>query len=149
MPVTFLNAVLLFGIEELGVQIEEPFSILALDEICEDIHSIAKESQMVTVPPQNESNSTLTTTTDKLISSVITGSATIPALNSSILDDMNLNITHNILTTPLNLNISTNTTTTTVISEESIPGTNTTSKTQNSILIKSNDVYKIADDTLN
>jgi Bestrophin, RFP-TM, chloride channel len=35
--ISFFNAIFLFGIEELGVQIEEPFSILPLANICNDI----------------------------------------------------------------------------------------------------------------
>ena len=35
--ISFFNALFLFGIEELGVQIEEPFSILPLANICNDI----------------------------------------------------------------------------------------------------------------
>lgn len=38
IPVTcFLHSIFLFGIEELGVQIEEPFSILPMANICSDI----------------------------------------------------------------------------------------------------------------
>lgn len=55
IPVVFVHSILLFGIEELGVLIEEPFSILALDAICHDIQDIAEESmeQPITVyiPP--------------------------------------------------------------------------------------------------
>eukprot|EP00607_Mallomonas_marina_P009248 CAMPEP_0182417042 /NCGR_PEP_ID=MMETSP1167-20130531/1470_1 /TAXON_ID=2988 /ORGANISM="Mallomonas Sp, Strain CCMP3275" /LENGTH=459 /DNA_ID=CAMNT_0024590317 /DNA_START=907 /DNA_END=2286 /DNA_ORIENTATION=- len=47
VPVSFMNSLLLFGIEELGIQIEEPFSILALDHICEDIQTIARESKII------------------------------------------------------------------------------------------------------
>ena len=35
--ISFFNAIFLFGIEELGVQIEEPFSILPLANICNEI----------------------------------------------------------------------------------------------------------------
>ena len=35
IPVTFLLAFVLFGIEELGIQIEEPFSILPLEALCD------------------------------------------------------------------------------------------------------------------
>eukprot|EP00596_Hydrurales_sp_CCMP1899_P007299 CAMPEP_0119039538 /NCGR_PEP_ID=MMETSP1177-20130426/9092_1 /TAXON_ID=2985 /ORGANISM="Ochromonas sp, Strain CCMP1899" /LENGTH=197 /DNA_ID=CAMNT_0007003555 /DNA_START=806 /DNA_END=1396 /DNA_ORIENTATION=+ len=35
--ISFFNAIFLFGIEELGVQIEEPFSILPLAKICNEI----------------------------------------------------------------------------------------------------------------
>lgn len=35
--ISFFNAIFLFGIEELGVQIEEPFSILPLANICNSI----------------------------------------------------------------------------------------------------------------
>lgn len=55
IPVVFVHSVLLFGIEELGVLIEEPFSILALDAICHDIQDIAEESLeqpiTVSIPP--------------------------------------------------------------------------------------------------
>jgi len=44
VPITMLNSILLFGIEELGVQIEEPFSILALDEICDEIRAVGEEA---------------------------------------------------------------------------------------------------------
>ena len=36
--ITFIVSTLLFGIEELGVQIEEPFSMLPLGSICQKIH---------------------------------------------------------------------------------------------------------------
>jgi hypothetical protein len=41
--ISFLQAIFLFGIEELGVQIEEPFSILPLANICSDIHRSGEE----------------------------------------------------------------------------------------------------------
>jgi len=40
--VSFLSSIFLFGIEDLGVQIEEPFSILPLANICYHIHSSAQ-----------------------------------------------------------------------------------------------------------
>lgn len=40
--VSFLSSIFLFGIEDLGVQIEEPFSILPLANICYNIHSSAQ-----------------------------------------------------------------------------------------------------------
>lgn len=40
--VSFLSSIFLFGIEDLGVQIEEPFSILPLANICYGIHSSAQ-----------------------------------------------------------------------------------------------------------
>ena len=40
--VSFLSSIFLFGIEDLGVQIEEPFSILPLANICYSIHSSAQ-----------------------------------------------------------------------------------------------------------
>jgi predicted membrane chloride channel (bestrophin family) len=43
IPISTLNALFLFGIEELGVQIEEPFSILPLGNICNDILNTADE----------------------------------------------------------------------------------------------------------
>ena len=43
IPISTLNALFLFGIEELGVQIEEPFSILPLGNVCNDIKNAADE----------------------------------------------------------------------------------------------------------
>jgi predicted membrane chloride channel (bestrophin family) len=59
--ITFVNSIFLLGIDDLGVQIEEPFSILPLSNICYNVQSTA---QMVlqtagidwfqgAVPPQN------------------------------------------------------------------------------------------------
>jgi hypothetical protein len=42
--ISFLNSLFLFGIEELGVQIEEPFSVLALGSICKEIEATGKEA---------------------------------------------------------------------------------------------------------
>lgn len=42
--IAFLNSIFLFGIEELGVQIEEPFSILPLSNICLDIQRVGEEA---------------------------------------------------------------------------------------------------------
>lgn len=41
--ISFFHAIFLFGIEELGVQIEEPFSILPLANICSDIQRSGEE----------------------------------------------------------------------------------------------------------
>mmetsp|Transcript_21085 Transcript_21085/g.19208 ORF Transcript_21085/g.19208 Transcript_21085/m.19208 type:complete len:435 (+) Transcript_21085:15-1319(+) len=41
--ISFLHAIFLFGIEELGVQIEEPFSILPLANICSDIQKSGED----------------------------------------------------------------------------------------------------------
>ena len=46
VPISTLNALFLFGIEELGVKIEEPFSILPLNHFCEEIMSTADEVLM-------------------------------------------------------------------------------------------------------
>eukprot|EP01041_Mallomonas_annulata_P011243 gene11243-23509_t len=93
IPISFLNAILLFGIEELGVQIEEPFSILALDEICEDIQSIAREAQGAIVPatataatvpnPDTLPPATPTTTTTVVPPTAVTSTAALPTTNSS------------------------------------------------------------------
>jgi hypothetical protein len=40
--ISFFTSIFLFGIEDLGVQIEEPFSILPLGEICLNIQSTGK-----------------------------------------------------------------------------------------------------------
>ncbi|GFR39627.1 hypothetical protein Agub_g92, partial [Astrephomene gubernaculifera] len=42
VPVTGVVSFLLLGIEDIGVQIEEPFSILPLPEICADLHLSAQ-----------------------------------------------------------------------------------------------------------
>ncbi|KAG2448552.1 hypothetical protein HYH02_006443 [Chlamydomonas schloesseri] len=42
IPVTATISFLLLGIEDIGVQIEEPFSILPLPEICADLHTSAE-----------------------------------------------------------------------------------------------------------
>lgn len=39
LPVCMMISFLLFGIEEIGMQIEEPFGILALDNYCEDVEA--------------------------------------------------------------------------------------------------------------
>ncbi|KAG2496138.1 hypothetical protein HYH03_005741 [Edaphochlamys debaryana] len=44
IPVTATIAYLLLGIEDIGVQIEEPFSILPLPEICQDLHITAQRT---------------------------------------------------------------------------------------------------------
>ena len=46
VPISTLNALFLFGIEELGVKIEEPFSILPLAHFCDEIMSTADEVLM-------------------------------------------------------------------------------------------------------
>jgi putative membrane protein len=43
IPISTLNALFLFGIEELGVQIEEPFSILPLGNICNEIRNTGED----------------------------------------------------------------------------------------------------------
>ncbi|KXZ55241.1 hypothetical protein GPECTOR_3g381 [Gonium pectorale] len=44
IPVTAVIAFLLLGIEDIGVQIEEPFSILPLPDICADLHMTAQRA---------------------------------------------------------------------------------------------------------
>ncbi|CDP08827.1 unnamed protein product [Coffea canephora] len=44
VPATFISAASLFCIEEVGVLIEEPFSMLALDELCKLVHSSIQEA---------------------------------------------------------------------------------------------------------
>ncbi|KAJ9188345.1 hypothetical protein P3X46_003710 [Hevea brasiliensis] len=44
VPATFISAASLFCIEEVGVLIEEPFSMLALDELCSQVHSNIQEA---------------------------------------------------------------------------------------------------------
>ncbi|KAJ0970190.1 hypothetical protein J5N97_023067 [Dioscorea zingiberensis] len=44
VPATFISAASLFCIEEVGVLIEEPFSMLALDEQCKQLHNSIRES---------------------------------------------------------------------------------------------------------
>ncbi|KAI3987844.1 hypothetical protein MKX01_020958 [Papaver californicum] len=44
VPATFISAASLFCIEEVGVLIEEPFPMLALDEVCDMLHSSIRES---------------------------------------------------------------------------------------------------------
>ncbi|KAH7662995.1 Bestrophin/UPF0187 protein [Dioscorea alata] len=44
VPATFISAASLFCIEEVGVLIEEPFPMLALDEQCKQLHNRIKES---------------------------------------------------------------------------------------------------------
>lgn len=43
IPISTLNALFLFGIEELGVKIEEPFSILPMTHFCKEIMNTAME----------------------------------------------------------------------------------------------------------
>jgi len=45
LPAMFILSVFLFGISELANQIEEPFSILPLEAMCEGIHASIKEDQ--------------------------------------------------------------------------------------------------------
>lgn len=56
--ISFVHAIFLFGIEELGVQIEEPFSILPLAEICNDIQlsgeELLREAGVGWLPIQHE-----------------------------------------------------------------------------------------------
>lgn len=44
VPATFISAASLFCIEEVGVLIEEPFPMLALDEVCDMLHNSIRES---------------------------------------------------------------------------------------------------------
>ncbi|KDP28640.1 hypothetical protein JCGZ_14411 [Jatropha curcas] len=44
VPATFVSAASLFCIEEVGVLIEEPFPMLALDELCNLVHSSIQEA---------------------------------------------------------------------------------------------------------
>ncbi|XP_010544724.1 PREDICTED: UPF0187 protein At3g61320, chloroplastic [Tarenaya hassleriana] len=44
VPATFISAASLFCIEEVGVLIEEPFPMLALDELCDLVHSNVQEA---------------------------------------------------------------------------------------------------------
>ncbi|CAG7866136.1 unnamed protein product, partial [Brassica rapa] len=44
VPATFISAASLFCIEEVGVLIEEPFPMLALDELCDLVHSNIQEA---------------------------------------------------------------------------------------------------------
>ena len=41
--ITFFHCIFLFGIEDLGVSIEEPFSILPMANVCTNIQNMAKE----------------------------------------------------------------------------------------------------------
>ena len=43
VPATALLAIFLFGIEELAVQLEEPFSILPLQKLCDEVRSAAAD----------------------------------------------------------------------------------------------------------
>ncbi|KAK9121253.1 hypothetical protein Syun_018870 [Stephania yunnanensis] len=44
VPATFISAASLFCIEEVGVLIEEPFPMLALDEVCKVVHDSIQEA---------------------------------------------------------------------------------------------------------
>lgn len=44
VPATFISAASLFCIEEVGVLIEEPFPMLALDELCQKAHTDIQEA---------------------------------------------------------------------------------------------------------
>ncbi|GAV81053.1 Bestrophin domain-containing protein [Cephalotus follicularis] len=44
IPATFVSAASLFCIEEVGVLIEEPFPMLALDELCDHVHDNIQEA---------------------------------------------------------------------------------------------------------
>ncbi|VFQ75672.1 unnamed protein product [Cuscuta campestris] len=44
IPATFISAASLFCIEEVGVLIEEPFPMLALDELCNALHESIREA---------------------------------------------------------------------------------------------------------
>ncbi|CAA6673354.1 unnamed protein product [Spirodela intermedia] len=44
VPATFISAASLFCIEEVGVLIEEPFSMLAIDELCEQLLGTIREA---------------------------------------------------------------------------------------------------------
>lgn len=43
VPATFISAASLFCIEEVGVLIEEPFPMLALDALCKQLHDGIKD----------------------------------------------------------------------------------------------------------
>jgi predicted membrane chloride channel (bestrophin family) len=55
--IAFLNSIFLFGIEELGVQIEEPFSILPLANICLDIQRVGEEALNLANWPRKQTES--------------------------------------------------------------------------------------------
>ena len=43
IPAATITAILLFGIEELAVQLEEPFSILPLEKLCDGVWDCAEQ----------------------------------------------------------------------------------------------------------
>ncbi|KAJ6840714.1 putative UPF0187 protein, chloroplastic [Iris pallida] len=47
VPATFISAASLFCIEEVGVLIEEPFPMLSLDELCEQLHNNIREAMLI------------------------------------------------------------------------------------------------------
>lgn len=47
VPATFISAASLFCIEEVGVLIEEPFPMLALDELCKQLHDSTQDVMSV------------------------------------------------------------------------------------------------------
>jgi len=47
VPATFISAASLFCIEEVGVLIEEPFPMLALDALCKQLHDGIKDVMAV------------------------------------------------------------------------------------------------------
>ncbi|ONK56970.1 uncharacterized protein A4U43_C10F15210 [Asparagus officinalis] len=47
VPATFISAASLFCIEEVGVLIEEPFPMLALDELCKQLHESIQEAMAI------------------------------------------------------------------------------------------------------
>jgi predicted membrane chloride channel (bestrophin family) len=64
--ITFVHSIFLFGIEELGVQIEEPFSILPLANICTNIKNLGVELLQdigLDISPPKTTNSSIQQTT--------------------------------------------------------------------------------------
>lgn len=57
VPIATLVAVFFFGIEELGIQIEEPFSILPIDDVIETIDSRLCQMQCYTCHDEDEDRS--------------------------------------------------------------------------------------------
>ena len=99
--ISFLHAIFLFGIEELGVQIEEPFSILPLANICSDIQRSGEDMlhdtgidwfihpiPSVSSTSLSSSSTSMTSSTTGVMDNLMTASAGNMMLNATVTEKM-------------------------------------------------------------
>jgi predicted membrane chloride channel (bestrophin family) len=94
--IAFLNSIFLFGIEELGVQIEEPFSILPLANICLDIQRVGEEALNLASWPRKQEAAASSSSVTKLDFDVnarnVTSFGLLKSDHKSVIGDFNSTI---------------------------------------------------------